>query len=324
MHIKGLIMNTLLSMIKITLIMLVYMASFIAESNCDLIAKSDSVILLPSTINIPRDTPVGTVIFYGMYDGYKVVNISCYGHNTWGVSFSKIPELASGFSDVYKTSFDGVGIRVKADNQFNSYAYTVPFSFGFNAGTFTPRGSFYIELIVTGPIQSGTLNLSASQFGQIYQSYGGIMTHLLNFTPSSVYVSKTSCTITAPSINVNLGNWTISDFNGVGSTAAAKPLRISLSCDSGVKIKASINGRAETSQAGVLKLTEGHNSATGFGVQLLDDDNKLLTLNTKFTAGIPLQTGLYTLNWQARYIQTAAIVTPGKANAMATLELTYE
>lgn len=76
---------------------------------------------------------------------------------------------------------------------------------------------------------------------------------------------------------------------------------------------------------GVLSLTAEKRAATGVGVQLLDESGQPWILSKE--VGVPnleANTVSLTVKLSARYLQTAAKVTPGLANAVATYTLNYQ
>ncbi|HHR6585996.1 TPA: fimbrial protein, partial [Providencia alcalifaciens] len=68
----------------------------------------------------------------------------------------------------------------------------------------------------------------------------------------------------------------------------------------------------------------GANSAKGIAVQLLNNAGSPITLNQQFTQQDGVTQADYIFGWKARYIKTAATVTPGTANANATVNILYE
>ncbi|WP_449720030.1 fimbrial protein, partial [Actinomadura verrucosospora] len=59
-------------------------------------------------------------------------------------------------------------------------------------------------------------------------------------------------------------------------------------------------------------------------IQLLDKNNNPIKLNTKNSLQNNVPAGDYMFNWKARYIKTADNITPGTANASATVNIRYE
>ncbi|WP_425415937.1 fimbrial protein [Providencia rettgeri] len=72
-----------------------------------------------------------------------------------------------------------------------------------------------------------------------------------------------------------------------------------------------------------MKLS-GTGSVTGIAIQLLNGSNNPIKLATKNNTIVNSAAGDVRINWKARYIKTAAKITPGKANSTATVNIRYE
>lgn len=170
------------------------------------------------------------------------------------------------------------------------------------------------NLIVVAVLATSTFAMSAfAADGQI------------NFTGDII---DTACVVTndpANPLSVTLGNVSSTSFSAVGDTAASTKFDLLLTgCPDTVSASASVkfDGTPDTNNNDVLQLTQGVGVATGVGVQLADDIGTTVPL---FTASKPyaLQTGDNTLSFMARYISTAAAVTPGAADATAQFTIIY-
>ncbi|AHG20962.1 ferrous iron transporter B [Chania multitudinisentens RB-25] len=123
-------------------------------------------------------------------------------------------------------------------------------------------------------------------------------------------------------LNVSMGKIAKTAFSGKGSTAAATKFTLQLNnCPAtltGATVK--FDGTTVAGDNSVLALTSG--GATGVGIQL-SDSSSVLALNTA-SASYPLQsTGTNNLDFVARYVATAATVTAGAANAVASFTINY-
>lgn len=139
-------------------------------------------------------------------------------------------------------------------------------------------------------------------------------------------ITALACSLNSTSISVPLGNFSNTQFTGVGTTLGDKSFNVGLTCDKDAKINASLDGtqNADISKTSVLALTNAGQSgtATGVGVQLLYggvplEINKNILLKTS-------DGGLETLPFTARYYQTKTAVGGGLANTSATLNITYQ
>lgn len=153
----------------------------------------------------------------------------------------------------------------------------------------------------------------------------------ISFTPST-------CTILTPSpIRVDLGQVSLNPTAGFGSairsTSPSRDFNIAMNCDTtaagAFKINMQLTGQpvAGYEDQGVLSLSSG--AATGMGIQVLRGASSGMQtpviFNTPWVvASYPLTSGTVTVPFSARYYQTAARVTPGAANGVATFTVTYQ
>ncbi|WP_410529539.1 fimbrial protein (plasmid) [Serratia sp. AXJ-M] len=179
----------------------------------------------------------------------------------------------------------------------------------------------YFRLVNTGPLSGGTLS---QVIGYVWggSASDGWLPEVPIMATGSITIA--ACSVVTPTVNVPLGSFFVNDFTAVGHTTTSQPVPISLNCNGGARINATITADAETSQQGTLKLTAGAGMATNVGVQILDKNGTPVALNQKFVVDTTTADGLYDFGWTARYIQTGSSVTTGPANASATMALTYE
>lgn len=127
-------------------------------------------------------------------------------------------------------------------------------------------------------------------------------------------------------LEVTLGKVAKSAFTISGDKAAATKFTLKLTNCPDTVSSASVkfDGTSVNGDNSILALTQGAGVATGVGIQLSDDSNTVLPLFTASKA-YSLQSGSVTnnLDFVARYISTAADVTPGPANATASFSINY-
>lgn len=144
---------------------------------------------------------------------------------------------------------------------------------------------------------------------------------VVNFTGN---VKKSPCTIDSTNYNIDLGEWSTGDFPAIGTTTTSKALDIVLNCPSSdIAVTAQIIGTADTSQTGTVKLTQTTDSATGLGIQLINESNTPLAINSNFILSNAVTNKKISLSWKARYIQTSSTVTSGSANGVVNVSFTY-
>lgn len=128
-------------------------------------------------------------------------------------------------------------------------------------------------------------------------------------------------------LQVTLGQVNRSAFSGAGSTAAATKFTLQLAdCPvSATAAAVKFDGSSISGNNSVLALTQEPGVASGVGIQLSDDSNTVVPLYTA-SKRYNLNTGtgvVNNLDFVARYIATAASVTAGPANSMASFTVIY-
>ncbi|WP_234081711.1 fimbrial protein [Enterobacter quasiroggenkampii] len=274
------------------------------------------------TVVVQRDAPVGTIM-KSVSVTYSPGGTTLGCDTNWTQVAQQIlfPNL-SAISNVYQTNLNGVGIRVSRNGKY--FNYTSAVSASTYVSTSTPLIAELVKTasgqVVSGTLASGTLTkISISESPGYY-----IDTYL-----GSGSVLSVACSITTPSLTFPIGDVLASRF---GSTVGTIPANanntqnLGLNCDAGANINVALNGtqNPDVGTTSVLALTNQGSAdvAKGVGVQLLYNGSPLI-LNSR----IVLKTssgGQETFPITARYYQTKTAVTTGKANASATLDLTYQ
>jgi type 1 fimbria pilin len=139
-------------------------------------------------------------------------------------------------------------------------------------------------------------------------------------------VNVLACSINTPNVQVPLDDVLAKDLTSVGSVAKPTEFDVGLNCDAGARVNVMLTGaqNTDTSVSGVLQLSGAGSAgvATGVGIQILYN-NAPLALNNNLV----LKTsdgGEEAFLFKAQYYQTKNSVTAGSANAVATLNLTYQ
>lgn len=295
-----------------------------------------------------RDTPVGYV---GNKVGSQgtVWNMNCIGDTTadrdvyFTMRVNGSP--VAGYTDVYATSMSGVGVR---------------YNFALNSGSqsfcaiqFDDHISNSLRTYVCHLPQntSQAFSLGASlQFVKLSDNItSGVVFAIPSVTPSyslnnqpgewllnkiwtgsgNFALTVLACSINTPNLVFPIGDVPIASFGNqigfiVSSPQSTKSL--GLNCGAGTNINVSLQGtqNPDVSTTSVLALTGQGNAdvAAGVGVQLVYNGVPLGLNNRivlKQSAG-----GQETFPITARYYQTKTSVSTGKANAAATLDLTYQ
>jgi len=146
---------------------------------------------------------------------------------------------------------------------------------------------------------------------------------------------KLGCVASFPP-NIYMGVIPLDQFNGVGATVTAhSATTINLVCDDGLGVHAIMTDQNDPgSDKTTLTLTDVPNKASGIGVQFIKDDGGIVQYgpSSSVVGGGPGQWRIksstdssnFSFTLMARYIQTESVVTPGEANAVASITFAYD
>ncbi|CDL81908.1 fimbrial protein [Xenorhabdus szentirmaii] len=286
-------------------------------------------------IVIPRDYAIGRVIkeiYLGEVE--QLGDIAYCDHPTY-VSWDEpaFKRAHYNYDAIYDSGVPGVGIRI------NTWGP----GFGID---WLPRVSdrvltCYPSQEATGKIQycGKTWGYLTLQLVKIAPTTGsGKLEHRLltrarlnrDVTIHTFYLADTEivtqgCSLTQTTTYVNMGNIKTSEFRGVNSTAGTKGFTLRLDCNANLTVSVSLDGRpAKNSSNNIWALDYSNDNATakGIGLQILLF-NRTLSMREPFLIRSSNAIRHFYMPLQARYIQTKPRITPGKANATATITLTY-
>ncbi|HCT3169901.1 TPA: fimbrial protein [Enterobacter asburiae] len=292
---------------------------------CTTITPQESTLSI-GTITVQRDVAVGTVLFSRNATLTGSYLTGCTNPLMLGFSMRYLNATPSTYGNhVYNTNVNGIGVRFSSGNYFenptNTFSYTAQASY-------VEWWGGKIELIVTGPVASGSLTPGVLGVVMLQDSDGvyrdGLTTTLLDGT-----INVLACSITTPQLTFPIGDISAVTFGStVGTTPAGaqNTQNLGLNCDPGANVNVSLSGiqNPDVATTSVLALTGQGNTGTakGVGVQLLYNGTPI-TLNTRLPLNVTTG-GQQAFPLTARYYQTQTTVEPGTANASATLNLTYQ
>ena len=268
---------------------------------CTTITPQESTLSI-GTITVQRDVAVGTVLFSRNATLTGSYLTGCTNPLMLGFSMRYLNVTPSTYGNhVYNTNVNGIGVRFSSGNYFENPTNT----FSYNAQSdYVEWWGGKIELIVTGPVASGSL------------------------TPGVLGVVMLQGS-TTPQLTFPIGDISAATFGStVGTTPAGaqNTQNLGLNCDPGANVNVSLSGiqNPDVATTSVLALTGQGNTGTakGVGVQLLYNGTPI-TLNTRLPLNVATG-GQQAFPLTARYYQTQTTVEPGTANASATLNLTYQ
>jgi type 1 fimbria pilin len=308
-----------------------------ANAACTSTLTTAPVISFSGTLNVQRDAPIGSMIATGSSPMEANVTDSTAGTTGNGANrnfYIQISGLnpSSGITYngavVHTTNLAGVGLALWSDIAPGGGG--VQFDGATRLGRGIATGNLHYALVKTGNITPGIVSGNAIN-GIGYVCLGVTTGTTYNQTSpitGGASINQVACSVNQSNINVPFGQVRSVDFRGVGSTTAEQSFTIDLTCNAAANINVSIDPSgvaAEDAAQGILALTPqtSGSNASGVGVQLMHNDQPFPLGQPVFieTAAV---TGPYSISMAARYIQTAAPITGGSANAAATFTLTYQ
>lgn len=291
-----------------------------------------------ASVSVPTTLPVGetipgteqTVHVAGNCDesvdsGLEIV--SCY----YGTG-SEIP----GMRGVYDSGVEGIGValmneqgqRIRGAGGVQCDSRETPIGYISTDGKQSFSFNVTLELVKTSDnVISGTLVQSQTKFGIGVFAHEGIGSPNTIAYSGNVILHQVTCSVSPKDLTVNLGDFPLSDFVGTGTLSdPAQTVYVNVNCDTTVQpqMKVTSGNGYESAFPGVIKLTQESGVATGIGVRMLVDGmiptfGEYESLGTEAYANQTLRIPL-----ELRYEQTAALVTPGPANTVATVTLAYK
>ncbi|EKS9201221.1 fimbrial protein [Enterobacter cloacae] len=298
-------------------------------------------------IIVQRDVPVGQAISNEIYGALAQTYICTASGNEgfyMGMRSLILPYLytAANGLRIYQTNVPGVGISFGWADQVttptNYYSSTNYIKTGnaqgysynsYPGSVINFKNQPFLQLWKTGNITSGSLSGQIAAFFAFTDMNQTSPVSDVPIYAGSGVITQVTCSIATPNLVFPIGDVLASSFgNAVGTipTNASNTQNLGLNCDAGANINISLMGtqNPDVATTSVLALTNQGSAdvAKGVGVQILYNGNPLLLNNRivmKQSSG-----GQETFPITARYYQTKTAVTTGKANASATLDLTYQ
>ncbi|HBC5384954.1 fimbrial protein [Citrobacter koseri] len=287
---------------------------------------------VPTTLAIGETIPgtEQTVHVAGQCDqsidsGLEIV--SCY----YGTG-AEIP----GLRGVYDSGVPGVGIalmneqgqRISGAGGVQCDSRGTPIGYVSSDGQQSFNFNVTLELVKTGSdVTSGTLVQAQTEFGIGVFGHEGIGSPNHIAYAGNVDLETVTCSVLPKNLTVNLGDFPISDFMGVGTLSMpAQNFNVTVNCNSTVQpeVKITSANGYESGFAGVMKLTQQSGMATGVGVRMLFDGNIATFDNYVNTQSEAKANETLDIPFQVRYEQISGDVTPGPANTIATITLAYK
>ncbi len=289
--------------------------------------------ILPATIIVEPDTPIGTILYENSVESGEV-KVDCDSQEVRVREGYTIITDADARGDVlpgvYKTNVAGIGIRVAAAEErvatFNSTDLVTPLHYvGMRKGSeFTTRYHTAAELVVIGEVADGYLDTS-----RLYSevTYDNVMISAIAFSPASVHITTNTCNLAEKNIYVPLKTLYSGDWDGQYSAILSDDnFKIKITdCAAGTQVDYQFKSAGSTgvTDGNILNIASGDSTASGVGIQILDKNNTVLSFDQDYTATSSTSNKeVVEIPLKARYIKTGT-VKGGDVDAIATFEVYY-
>ncbi|VXD00400.1 conserved exported hypothetical protein [Enterobacterales bacterium 8AC] len=222
----------------------------------------------------------------------------------------------------------------------NSSTQVYPFSGGPTGGSTSLGANVQFAFVkLPGHLLTGANTFPAQKIATFSCFQNGVLkqTADISLNASQINVQALACQVTtAKNVAIPLGEFTLDQLPPVNGNFGEYSSTVELSCDSGVTPWMTISDASNAGNtSNVIKLSPD-STASGVGVQVFYNNQpmaKLLGLDSS-SKGNPNQfqvnnkttgNGQYvSVPLQFKYIRTEQVVTPGDANAAATVTFSYQ
>ncbi|AKH65331.1 MULTISPECIES: fimbrial protein [Photorhabdus] len=304
--------------------------SFAANCQFDKGFKPEITNLSFGTLYVPRDKPIGTTIHEYRADELdnkgNVFYCDTRINTSWGYTAYKNADYNK--DAIYESGVPGVGIRINTWGPGYGLDWLPritndPVSCDHSGHWYCGNtwGYLTIQLIKIAPT-TGSGFVKSDQLIQARVNDRIVHTYRLGNTR----IITKSCSLKDTNITVPMGDIKKSDFSGINSTAGGKDFEVILDCDDNVQIQLMLDGKKAKNRLNhVWALDQNYNrtTASGVGIQILYN-NQPVIIHSQINIGNSYSGGKYSIPLRARYFQTDRNITPGQANATATMTLIYQ
>jgi type 1 fimbria pilin len=319
-----------------------------AHADCSpAVNLGDVPVSFPSTISVPANAAVGTVVaavtvpIPGATAGVTYASCSGSGNIYWAIRAGTVIANRVGTTSVagigYTSSLSGGGFsgNVVMDTTLN--ATSLPG--GLSAPQFQSQLYLTVNLVKTGPVTPGPLTLNPSGSSGLpgvvavfFAGDGGQSVFRSVLASNATSIATSACSVTTPSINVALAPVKTSAFQGVGSTAGTQPLALGLTCPSpNVRVFVTLTDNTTPTNTSNMLSLKPDSTAQGVRLQILSNGTPVSFGPDSTNAGNTNQWlvgtstgGPMSVPLSVQYIESASQVTPGKVDAVATFTMSYQ
>jgi len=311
---------------------------------------AQTVIFSPATLSfspagpysVPRDAAVGSQVARALA-GATATGITCALIETAAVNGTEI----SAGSGVYQTSVSGIGVSFYV---MNGAAQTLITSTGggYTSGTISAPGNGALpgvqaNLTVTGQVVSGfslsglpSVTITFTPTGSCSWSTG--ITNTLPTSANNSAVVPITCTVTTPSVSVNLPVISLSALSAVGKTGGDTRFPIGLSCAAGANVYITLSDVTTPTNTTSLLTLDSNSTAQGIKLRILNSagpvdfgpdsaaagtTHQWLLGPSSSIDGIPLTVQYYRDDTNPSGTGSA-VLSAGSVHAQATFTMSYQ
>jgi type 1 fimbria pilin len=245
-------------------------------------AMAQSINFAPATLSfspggpysVARDSAVGSQVATAL-TGAAASKITCALIETATVNGTEI----SAGSGVYQTSVSGIGVSFYVVNG-SAQTLITSTNGGYTSGTLSAPGNGSLpgvqaNMVVTGQVVSGYSLSSLPSVTVTFTPTGscswttGIANTLATSASNSAVVPIT-CTVTTPSVSVNLPTVSLAALSSVGKTAGDTPFPIGLNCASGANVYITLSDATTPANTSSLLTLAPNSTAQGIKLRVLN------------------------------------------------------
>jgi type 1 fimbria pilin len=245
-------------------------------------AVAQTVSFSPATLSfspsgpysVPRDAAVGSLVAHALAAA-TATGITCALVETAAVNGTEV----SAGSGVYQTSVSGIGVSFYVVNGPSQTLITSTGG-GYTSGTLSAPGNgalpgIQANLIVTGQVVSGYSLAGLPSVTVTFTPAGSCSwsTGIANTLPTSANNSAVvpiTCTVTTPSVSVNLPVISMSALSAVGKTGGDTRFPLGLSCAPGANVYITLSDVTTPANTSSLLTLAPSSTAQGIKLRILN------------------------------------------------------
>jgi type 1 fimbria pilin len=292
--------------------------------------------------SVPRDAAVGSQVARAL-TAATATGVSCALVQTATVNGTEI----SAGTGIYQTSVSGIGVSFYVVNG-SAQTLITSTNGGYTSGTISAPGNgalpgIQASLVVTGPVVSGyslsglpTVSVTFAPTGACSWSTG--ITNTIAASAGNSAIVPITCTVTTPSVSVNLPVVSLSALSTVGKTAGDTRFPIGLSCASGANVYITLSDATTPANTSSLLTLTSNSTAQGIKLRILNgagavdfgpDSAEAGTTHQWFLGGSSIVNGVpLTVQYYRDDTNPAgtasAVLSAGSVHAQATFTMSYQ